>query len=117
MSKGPGKWQRIILAELADREAFHLRAILGRRCTKAQYNALLRAAWKLEEAGKINIACFSYGGRPGTGKSIVHRLGTTYSGETRYKLEQADRDRWDKCWPSSIRERSKHLTIEAEFSG
>jgi hypothetical protein len=117
MSKGPGKWQRMILAELADREAFHLRALLGRKCTKAQYNALLRAALNLETAGKINIAHFYWGARPGTGKSIVHRIGTTVSGGTRNKIEQEDRDRWDKCWPSSIRERSKHLTIEAEFSG
>ncbi len=51
MSRGPGKWQRLILATLADTKVFWLRSLLPRHCTKAEYNALLRAALKLESAG------------------------------------------------------------------
>ena len=112
MSKGPGKWQRMILAELAGREAFHLRALLGRECTKAEYNALLRAAMKLEAAGEIYITRFSWGARPGTGKTIIHRIGTTVA--DRGELEREDRDRI--CLPRPVWERDTHLTIDAEYS-
>lgn len=76
MSKGPGKWQRLILAELADREAFNLRKLLGGTYTQAQYNALLRAAKKLETTGKINIHRFALGSG---GKTYVHRIGTVFT--------------------------------------
>jgi hypothetical protein len=92
MSKGPGKWQRLILAGLADREAFYLRKLLGRTCTKAQYNALLRAAQELEATRKINVCRFLWGGVSGQGKTVVHRIGTTFTGEDRLKMDR------DKCW-------------------
>ena len=96
MSKGPGKWQRVILAKLADREFFYLRKLLGRTCTKAQYNALLRAAQELEAAGKINVSRFAYGGEWGQGKTVVHRIGTTFTGEDRLKMDR-EMER-GKCW-------------------
>ena len=84
MSRGPGKWQRAILATLADHEAFWLRSLLGPSCTKAQYNALLRAAHKLQAAGLVEIyrwrltlagTRFHSFGR-GLGRTAVARVGT-----------------------------------------
>ena len=73
MSRGPGKWQRAILAELASHETFWLRSLLGRSCTKAEYNALLRAALKLEEAGAIAIDRWQFGANSGIGRLAVRR--------------------------------------------
>jgi len=76
MSKGFGKWQRAILAELATAESFWLRSLLGRRpCTKAKYNALLRAAMKLENSGLILIDRYFWGGTAGKGKTAIRRIG------------------------------------------
>lgn len=52
MSKGPGKWQRQILSELAIREGFNLQELLGPTFTKAKYNALLRAMQGLEASAQ-----------------------------------------------------------------
>ena len=84
MSKGPGKSQKLILAELADHQAFRLRALLGPTYPKAQYNALLRATMKLEADGKISVHHFLFG----KGRTVVHRVLTTFTGQ----------DRRDKCW-------------------
>jgi hypothetical protein len=83
MSKGRGKWQRLILSKLATREAFKLRELLGPTFTKAQYNALLRAMQRLEDAGEIKVHRFAFGGG---GKIYVH-LGTTFTGEDRRKYK------------------------------
>jgi len=76
MSRGFGKWQRAILAQLAKQETFWLRTLLSRHCTKAEYNALLRAALKLEEAGLINVDSWLCGSEAGKGKTAVRRIGT-----------------------------------------
>ena len=76
MSKGPGKWQRLILLKLATREAFNLRELLGPTFTKERYNALVRAINGLEDAGEIKVHRFTFGGG---GKVYVH-LGTTFTG-------------------------------------
>jgi hypothetical protein len=94
MSKGPGKWQRAILAQLAGGPAFYLREMLLWHCTKAQYNALLRAAIRLEADGKINIARFLWGATSGHGKTIVHRIGTEFHGKDRRTLPELPRDKW-----------------------
>ena len=83
MSKGPGKWQSIILSELAIRDRFPLKELLGSTYTKAQYNALYRAMRKLEIAGKVNIHRFLFGG---SRRTWVCRWGVTPTGEDR------------KCW-------------------
>ena len=62
MSKGPGKWQRLIMTELAIRDRFNLQELLGETFTKAEYNALHRAAMQLERAGKIKVHRFALGG-------------------------------------------------------
>ena len=94
MSKGPGLWQRAILAQLAGRPAFYLREMLPWRCTNGQYNALLRAALRLEEDGKIQIARFLWGASPGHAKTVVHRIGTEFHGEDRRTLPELPRDKW-----------------------
>lgn len=87
MSKGPGKWQRLILAELETRDAFYLRCLLDSRCTKAQYDALLRAALQLESKGQISIMRFLFG----RFNNVIHKKGTTFTGGDRRKLDK------DKC--------------------
>lgn len=70
MSRGPGKWQRVILAELASRESFWLRTLLPGNYTKAEYNALHRAALKLGAIGPIKVhRWWTYGG---TGEDVNH---------------------------------------------
>lgn len=87
MSRGPGKWQRLILSELAGREAFFLRELREPKRGKAQYNALLRAMQELEAAGKINVTRYAYGGRY---KTVVHRVFTTFTPEDYWKLRRED---------------------------
>ena len=53
MSRGPGKWQRLILQELESRTCFYLRELLPMQYRKSDYNAADRAMWRLEGEGKI----------------------------------------------------------------
>jgi len=76
MSKGPGKWGRAILAELTLQESFWLRTLLPENCTKAGYDALLRAAMKLEADGLVNIDRWPFGQNTGEGRTAVRRIGT-----------------------------------------
>jgi hypothetical protein len=55
MSRGFGKWQRLILAELASRERFFLRELLPPDCRKADSNSLHRAARKPSDKGMISL--------------------------------------------------------------
>lgn len=71
MSRGPGSWQRAILAAFDQAESFYLVDVLPDGYTKSQYNAAHRAALRLEDAGRISVKHFIYGtphvviGRPG----------------------------------------------------
>ncbi len=60
MSKGPGSQQRRILSELENRPCFYL-AELWAGGTRAESVALIRAAWKLEAAGKVSIERYLFG--------------------------------------------------------
>ncbi len=84
MSRGPGKWERLILAELASHRAFYLRALLGPCCTRAQYNALFRAALTLEAGGRISVTRFVFGAKT----LVVHRTGTMFTREDRRGLDR-----------------------------
>ena len=86
MSRGLGTKQRTILAALAGRQALYLRDLLPRQCTKAEYNALLRAATKLETGRLIAIARFMCG----SNKVVVHRIGTAFSGIERKCLRDTN---------------------------
>jgi hypothetical protein len=55
MSRGPGIWQRRILAVLERQPAVFLLELLPRPYTRAQHVALNRAAWKLFEQGRIDM--------------------------------------------------------------
>lgn len=92
MSKGPGYWQRGILNTLGTHDAFHLRRLLPYSCTKAAYNALHRAALRLETQGKIRLARF--GGRRGFGTIIVHRVGTEFTWDDYRALLNRLREAW-----------------------
>jgi hypothetical protein len=82
MSKGPGKWQRAILAALVDREAIYLMDLLPANKTAAQYNAIDRAAIRLWRAGLVELTVFVAGNK----RVVVHRLGTTIDGNDRGKI-------------------------------
>lgn len=61
MSRGPGRWQRIILDLLEDREAFPLsktvaHEVLKKPLTDAEYSALQRAAHLLRDGGRLQLA-------------------------------------------------------------
>lgn len=82
MSRGPGKWQRLILRGLEKFPAFNLRDLLPEDATAAQISALCRACRQLENAGRINvIKWWSPGGRilncGGRYWLTVTRLGVT----------------------------------------
>jgi len=64
MSRGPGKRQRAILGALEERETFFLVDLLPINYTKANYNALNRAAVALADKGAIAIWTFTYCGGP-----------------------------------------------------
>ena len=74
MSRGPGRWQRIILSEVEKGEWVYLVDLLPDGYTVSQYNALQRAARTLVGAGKIGWFHYVYGlkkvvvGRPGQGR-------------------------------------------------
>ena len=55
MSRGFGKWQRLILAELARRDRFYLLELLPVGYCKAQHNALARAAHVLARRDTIDL--------------------------------------------------------------
>ena len=55
MSRGPGKWQRVILDALAEHGAFYARRLLPEHPTAAQRAALSRAMRCLESAQRIEV--------------------------------------------------------------
>lgn len=55
MSKGPGRWQRVILEALETRERVILRDLLPEGYKQAELSALYRAADRLRKAGKVWI--------------------------------------------------------------
>ena len=72
MSRGPGRWQREILAALDQVEAFYLVDLLPDGYTRAQYNGAHRAAVRLDDTGRIALKHFIYG----TPKLVVGHAGT-----------------------------------------
>lgn len=66
MSRGPGKWQRALLAALESRLVFYVgsrfRALLGRDLTAAEGVALRRAVRQLDRAGRVVTALLWEGG-------------------------------------------------------
>jgi hypothetical protein len=88
VSKGPGKQQRRILAALERCPAFYL-AELRESGTRAEHISLLRAAWALCEAEKIDILRYTYGPQ----YVVVTRRGNAEVmkiGERRYEPPKED---------------------------
>jgi hypothetical protein len=73
-----------MLERLALQESFNLQELLGRTFTRSEYNALHRATLKMERAGRIKVARFSYGSGV---KTWVCRFGATVTLEDRRKYE------------------------------
>ena len=61
MSRGPSKWQRLILNKAAEGEWFYLVDLLPASYTESQYQALYRAACRLEESGRVSWQQYRYG--------------------------------------------------------
>lgn len=55
MSKGPGRWQRIILEALESGEEPAISDLLPEGSTRSDYQNLMRAARKLNKQGKVGI--------------------------------------------------------------
>src|SRR5262245_61358513 len=55
MSRGPGRWQRLILAELATRPRFWLLELLPVGYPRSHHNGLTRAAARLSALGKLDL--------------------------------------------------------------
>ena len=89
MSKGPGKWQKLILGKLYQQEVFTFRDLLGDSFTKARYNALHRAFITLARAGQVWGTSYGYGNKT----IYVHRVGTIFSYEDK-KQYDASHKRW-----------------------
>ena len=95
MSRGPGSWQRGILAALEQHPAIHLMALLPRPRTRAQVVALNRAARQLAKAGTID--CLWTRRFPWPGTVVVARRGYQFDEN---QLLQANYPRW---WARRLR--------------
>lgn len=105
MSKGPGKWQRAILAELEKREAFYLSELLPGQHTRANYVALLRAADRLPQA-QAQVIRFTYSTRQ-DGHIVIVRPGLAFD---RSQYDQARWKRGHEAWKAE-QERLKRLAF------
>jgi hypothetical protein len=103
MSRGPGKWQRAILAALAEREVFYLLDLLPPNHTKSEYNAASRAAIHLRDAGLIDMHYWNYF-RPNV---AVSRLGVLRP--DRLALDRNRHSVLRKCWTVTTVEPIQHL--------
>jgi len=61
MSRGPGKWQRLILDEVHSGRWTYLLDLLADTHTRSEYQALYRAARTLDEAGRISLWRYTTG--------------------------------------------------------
>lgn len=61
MSRGPGKWQRLILEEVSKNKWFYLIDLLPDKFTMSQYKALYRAASRLADTQRIAYHCYMCG--------------------------------------------------------
>jgi hypothetical protein len=73
--RGPGRWQRQILAVLEHHRAFFARDLLDIAPTRTEQQALGRAIRELHDKGKIAIARW-WGRNPAGGRIVIYRYGT-----------------------------------------
>ena len=83
MSRGPGIWQRGILAAVEQHGAVYLRDLLPRPTRRAEYVALHRGAVSLCKQGRIDITAYMCGSGPtgltGADKIVLTRPGMRIS--------------------------------------
>lgn len=72
MSRGPGKWQRQILAVLEQHQAFFPNDLLGLEPSRSDQSALGRAVRELHDARKIGLARW-LGRNPAGSKLVIFR--------------------------------------------
>jgi hypothetical protein len=91
MSRGPGKWQRLILEALKTHECIFLRDVLPQEHTLSQRRACRRAANRLEKAGRVCTEGIlrrwklTNAGRRTLGHTLVLRPGATPDYEKLYE--------------------------------
>jgi hypothetical protein len=73
VSRGPGRWQRAILATLERHQAFYPHDLLPLEPTRAQQAALQRAVITLHDKGKIGIGRW-LGRNPAGSRLVVFRV-------------------------------------------
>jgi hypothetical protein len=75
VSRGPGRWQREILATLERYQAFFPNDLLGLEPTRAEQAALHRAVGTLQATRQIAVARW-LGRHHSGGKLVIFRYGT-----------------------------------------
>ena len=61
MSRGPGRWQRLILQRVEQGDWLYLVELLPEGYTNSQYQAIYRAACTLHDAGRISWLRYRFG--------------------------------------------------------
>jgi len=88
MSRGPGRWQRLILAALEVHPAVYLNTLLPAGFTRAEYTAIIRAAYSLVDAGRIELDRYlCWDGTPG--KLVARRPGIHVSRDSVVSVDKA----------------------------
>ena len=98
MSKGPGKWQKMILERLEQEDYFYLITLLPIEYDRNDYKALFRAAHKLYDDGKIGIRDWH-----GCGRQRFYVTKKTFLGNVRaHQRDLAEQKKipWAKSIPS-----------------
>ncbi len=89
MSRGPGRWQRLILQTLRLESSVDLVDLLPKGYTASAYQAAYRAALTLEASGRIEVWRYIYGAR----KFVVARVGEP-NPRSRVRLSVEPRATW-----------------------
>jgi hypothetical protein len=105
VSRGPGFWQRAILASFDRAESFYLVDVLPDDYTKSQYNAANRAAQRLYDRDLISMWHFTFG----TPHVVIARPGAVQP--DRRQIESARRARAVNCWSGGNVRTGQHLTV------
>jgi len=74
MSRGPGKWQRVVLSAIEAAPAVYLRHLLPDAAPRSAYVALQRGVATLRESGHVGTTLLD-NWRRADGRLVVHRVG------------------------------------------
>jgi hypothetical protein len=109
MSRGPGKWQRLILRNLEARPCFSLRQLFDGRPSASQWSAAHRAARQLAAEGKCETGLLWSDDDQPKGRrleTVVCRPGHVFQGGKRLKdlcVERVPGRHTFNLYPGSLR--------------